>query len=127
MNTFISNLPGYESVRDLVPDGHFLSFTHIWALGIESYVTDLNELEQRLVLDLGEDWNLDDQFLIRITMRRPGLWSIPNERQICGLDFKDIRKDGLEDLLYEVYDYDSTDFRVKCNSIELSKIAKPSL
>jgi hypothetical protein len=127
MSITVSNLPGYESVRDLLTDGLFLSFTYIWALRLESYVSDLGELERMLILDLGQDWILNDEPLIRITMRRPGGWSIPDERQICGLDVMDIRGNGLEDLNFEVYDYEMSSFNVKCHSIELSKVAKPSL
>jgi hypothetical protein len=128
MNKFtVSNLPGYESVSSLIPDGHFLSYTYIWALRLEAYVSDLGELERRLVLDLGQDFSLNDEPLVRITMRRPTVWNIPDERQICGLDFMDIRKDGLEDLNFEVYDYEMSGFKVKCHSVELSKVTKPSL
>jgi hypothetical protein len=126
MNKFtVSKLPGYESVRDLIPEGHFISFSYIWALRIESYASLLGELEQRFVLDLGQDWSLDDEPLVRITMYRPSGWSVPNERQICGLDIVDIRRDGLEELNFEVYDYEMSGFKVKCHSIELSKVSKP--
>jgi hypothetical protein len=121
------SLPGFETVADLIPEGHFLFFTVIWALRIEFYVTALNDLDKRLVLDLGQGWELDDDPLIRLTMLRPRQLTIPDESQILGLAFNDIHDAGLEGLNYEVYDYEMTSFKVNCHSIELSRVAKPAL
>ena len=126
-NIRASDIPGYKTVQHLIPEGNFLKYTIIWAIRVEYYVTELNELSRRLVLDLGHDFDLDDKPLIRVSMLQPGQFTIPVGTQIMGLAFGDIRDRRWEGLNYEVYDFEDNCIRATCHSIELSQVAKPTL
>ena len=99
-----SALSGYETVADLIPDNNFLRFTRLWALRVEQCPTASYELQRRLVLDLGETFDLDDRPLIRLTMVDPHQCSIPDAIDIIGLAIEDIRAKGHEVARFRVYD-----------------------
>jgi hypothetical protein len=120
-----SALSGYETVADLIPEGHFLRFTCLWALRVEHCLAADFELERRLVLDLGESFKLDERPLIRLTLVHPHQYSIPDTRDIVGLAIEDIRSMGYELARFRVYDYESSELDVLCSSVALSRASKP--
>ena len=117
------DLPGYESVADLIPDGSFLRFTDLWSLTI-GYVREWDgTAERKLVLEMANLWAKESN-LIQISISRPrqlSLGDVCNSSQITGLAFQDIRSRRWEGLNFHVYDYEMSGFEVFCKSIELSR------
>jgi hypothetical protein len=121
----VSEIPGFDSVADLIPCGNFLRFTYVWAVRFERCLNAAYELEPRFTLDLGESCDLDTRPLIRLTMFRPGQCSISSPHQIMGLVVEDSRPRGWDHLRFRVHDYETSDFNVLCSALELSRVAKP--
>ncbi|HWB05614.1 MAG TPA: hypothetical protein VG796_21525 [Verrucomicrobiales bacterium] len=122
----IREIPGFETVSDLIPEGNLMRFTAVWALRLERYIGPGFELHRRLVLDLAESFELDSRPLIRLSLLEPRQCSIPDDEQILGLAVEDLRSCGMEGIRFCVYDYEEmSGLDVLCAALELSRASKP--
>lgn len=117
----IASLPGYDSVRDLIPDGLFLHCTDLWRLTLEFYRDDLYELRRRMVLELVPDVHDASADRVAVIMEVPTQISFPESWQILGLDLEDVRDRGMEGVRWRAYDYEMSGFEVYCSSIRLER------
>lgn len=117
----ITSLPGYEDVRDLIPEGLFLHCTNVWRLSIEHYCDDQNELRRRMVLELVRDLKDGGADRVVVVMESPSKISFPDSWQILGLDIEDIRDRGMEGIRWRVYDYEMSGFELYCSAIRLER------
>ena len=117
----ITSLPGYEDVRDLIPDGLFLHCTDIWRLSLEHYRNDLDDLRRRMVLELVADIQDCGSDRVAVIMDSPSQISFPASWQILGLAFEELRSRGLEGLRWRAYDYEMSGFELYCVSIRLER------
>lgn len=117
----IPSLPGYENVRDLIPEGLFLHCTDIWRLSLEFYRDDIDGLRRRMVLELMRDVQDSCADRVAVIMEAPTQISFPDSWQILGLDFEDVRDRGMEGLRWRAYDYEMSGFEVYCSSIRLER------
>jgi hypothetical protein len=117
----IPSLPGYEDVRDLIPEGMFLHCTDVWRLSLEFYRDDIDGLKRRMVLELVRDVQNSSADRVAVIMEVPTQISLPDSWQILGLDFEDIRDRGMEDVRWRAYDYEMSGFEVYCSSIRLER------
>ena len=73
----IMSLPGFEDVRDLIPDGLFLHCTDIWRLSLEHYRNDLDDLRRRMVLEFVADIQDCGSDRVAVIMESPSSTSFP--------------------------------------------------
>ena len=114
-----AELPGADSVADLLRGGSWANLTEIWRLGFEMRLNDIGDLQRFLILDIGSSAELDSTPLLRIEMTSPVQCSIPDATQILGLAIDDISENGWDGIRYRLYDYESSDFDVLCRSVTL--------
>jgi hypothetical protein len=117
----IPGLPGYEDVRDLIPDGLFLHCTDVWRLSLEFYRDDIDGLRRRMVLELVQDVEDSSADRVAVIMEAPSQISFPDSWQILGLAFEDIRGRGMEGLRWRAYDYEMSGFEAYCSSVRLER------
>ena len=117
----IPTLPGYEDVRDLIPDGLFLHCTDIWRLSLEFYRDDIDGLRRRMVLELVRDVEDSSADCVAVIMEAPTQISFPDSWQILGLAFEDISGRGMEGLRWRAYDYEMSGFEVYCSRVRLER------
>jgi len=125
----ITNLPGYEAVQDLVPDGSFLNCTELWRFALEHYRDECDVLQRRMVLELTPDKQAPVPDRVAVVMASPVRVRLPDySSEILGLAFEDIRDRGWEDSKWRVYDYEMSGFELYCSSIrfERRKSAEPA-
>ena len=117
----IPRLPGYEEVRDLIPEGSFLHYTALWRMAVEFYRDHLVELRRRMVLELVADLQDATGDRVAVILEAPTQISFPDSWQILGLDFEDIRDRGMEGISWLAYDYEESGFEVYCSSVRLER------
>ena len=117
----ITTLPGYENVRELIPDGLFLHCTDVWRLNLEHYRGECDELRRHMVLELVPDINDCSTDRVVVVMESPTRISFPDTWQILGLDMEDIRDRGMEGIRWRVYDYEMSGFELYCGAIRLER------
>ncbi len=117
----IPSLPGYEAVRDLIPEGVFLHCTDVWRLSLEFYRDEVEGLRRRMVLELMRDVHDSRADRVAVIMEGPSQISFPDAWQILGLDFEDIRDRGMEGLRWRAYDYEMSGFEVYCSSVRFER------
>ena len=117
----ITNLPGYHTVRDLVPDGSFLRCTELWRFTLEYYRDDCDALRRRMVLELTPDRQAPVPDIVVVIMDSPVRIRFPDSSEILGLAFENIRDRDWEDSKWRVYDYEMSGFEVYCSSIRFER------
>jgi hypothetical protein len=117
----ITSLPGYEAVRDLIPDGSFLSCTELWRFTLEHYRDECDALQRRMILELTPDKQAPVPDRVAVIMDSPVRIRFPDSSDILGLAFEDIRERGWEDSKWRVYDYEMSGLEPYCSSIRFER------
>ena len=117
----MTHIPGYIDVQDLIPNGSFINCTDIWRLCLEHYRDEADFLKFRFVLEMTQDRQKDSPERVAVIMEQPAQISYPDSSQILGLDFEDVTANGLEDISWRVYDYESSNLHLYCKSIRFEK------
>ena len=120
-----ADLPGADAVASVLRGGSWCRLTVVWRLCFEFRVDEAGDLHRYLIMDLGEGFELDEAPLLRVEMRKPRAYSIPDGIQIIGLAIDDISEMRWEGVKYRIYDYEDSSIDILCESVCLKLQPNP--
>jgi hypothetical protein len=116
-----TTFPGFEQVKDLIPDGLFLHCSEMWRICVEHYRDESDDLRQRMILEMTPDIRSSSTDRVAVIMEHPTQITLPDSHQIMGLCFRDIQSRGLEEIYWHASDYESSGFEVYCKSVRFER------
>ena len=117
----IKEIENYQTIKDLIPSGSFREYSEIWSIQLHHYLNSAGDVERILEIELCKDRKVYNQPTIKIIMGSPGEMSLYPNSQVCGLGIDDLSEDDWEKLSYHVYDYETSEMEVYCESLRFER------